>query len=60
MAGATPQLPVRDANMSAAAAVRPKVLTLLMVVQRGRLLLGQKKRGFGAGPAVLATLPNAS
>ena len=29
--------------------VAPKVLTLLMVVRDGRVLLGHKKRGFGAG-----------
>ena len=29
--------------------VFPKVMTLLMVVQNGRVLLGEKKRGFGAG-----------
>ncbi|CAG5897993.1 unnamed protein product, partial [Menidia menidia] len=27
----------------------PKLLTLVMVVQSGRVLLGMKKRGFGAG-----------
>jgi 8-oxo-dGTP pyrophosphatase MutT (NUDIX family) len=30
-------------------ATAPKVLTLLMVVRDGRVLLGEKKRGFGAG-----------
>lgn len=30
-------------------AAAPKVLTLLMVVRDGRVLLGEKKRGFGAG-----------
>ena len=30
-------------------AVEPKILTLLMVVQDGKVLLGYKKRGFGEG-----------
>lgn len=29
--------------------LRSKLLTLVMVVQPGRVLLGMKKRGFGAG-----------
>ena len=29
--------------------VSPKVMTLLMVVQGQRVLLGEKKRGFGEG-----------
>ena len=33
----------------ASSAVEPKILTLLMVVQDGKVLLGYKKRGFGEG-----------
>lgn len=29
--------------------ISPKLLTLVLVVRPGRVLLGMKKRGFGAG-----------
>jgi 8-oxo-dGTP pyrophosphatase MutT (NUDIX family) len=35
----------------AAAAAGPKRLTLLLLRSNGRILLGRKKRGFGAGKA---------
>jgi len=37
--------------MAAAAAAGPKRLTLLLLRSNGRILLGRKKRGFGAGKA---------
>jgi 8-oxo-dGTP pyrophosphatase MutT (NUDIX family) len=36
---------------AAAAAAGPKRLTLLLLRSNGRILLGRKKRGFGAGKA---------
>lgn len=35
--------------MATTTTTAPKVLTLLMLVRGGRVLLGEKKRGFGAG-----------
>lgn len=41
--------PIHPDREVGAMSVAPKVLTLLMVVRDGRVLLGHKKRGFGAG-----------
>jgi 8-oxo-dGTP pyrophosphatase MutT (NUDIX family) len=43
--------PLNGEGIMAAAAAGPKRLTLLLLRSNGRILLGRKKRGFGAGKA---------